>query len=94
MKRLDRIERDLARIEAMIDRFYLGVMLHLDDVPEQLRPARLKRAAERHRAWLEVVERVGSAPAGASSADVAAGTQDELGASARSGDEHPPRGSQ
>ncbi len=93
MGRLDRIDRALARLEAMIDRFYLGVMLHLEDVPEQLRPARLKRASERHRAWLEVVERVCSGPSGESSADVAAGTHEELGASARSGDEHSPRAS-
>ena len=93
LERLDRITSDLARLEAMIDRFYLGVMLHLEDVPEQLRPARLKRASERHRAWLEVVERIARAPSGASSADVAAGTRDTSDASARLGTEHPPSGS-
>jgi hypothetical protein len=56
LERLDRVTHDLARLEAMIDRFYLGVMLHLDDVPEALRSARLKRASERHRAWLEAVD--------------------------------------
>ena len=89
MERLDRIDRDLARLEAMIDRFYLGVMLHLDDVPEELRPVRLKRAAERHRAWRDVVERITAAMFGARSGDVAVGTHEEQEASAR--DEHPVR---
>lgn len=62
LERLERVTLDLARLEAMIDRFYLGVMLHLEDVPDQQRSARLKRASERHRAWLEVVERMASAP--------------------------------
>jgi hypothetical protein len=93
LERLERANRNLARLEAMIDRFYLGVMLHLEDVPEQLRPVRLKRASERHRAWLDVVKRVAPAPSGASSAGVAAGTQEASDASARLGTEHPPSGS-
>ncbi len=93
MERLDCIDRDLARLEAMIDRFYLGMMLHLEDVPEEFRPVRLKRAAERHRAWRAVVERIPAAPFRAPSGDVAARTDDELEASARLEDEHLPRGS-
>ena len=58
LTRLDRVTSDIARLEAMIDRFYLALMVHLEDVPEHARPARLKRASERHRAWLEVVERM------------------------------------
>ena len=91
MERLDRIERDLARLEAMVDRFYLGVMLHLEDVPEQLRAGRLKRASERHRAWLEVVARIVAAPSGTATADGAAGGQEVFEASTQLGPEHPRR---
>jgi hypothetical protein len=55
VERVDRLAQALSRLEVMIDCFYLGVMLHLEDVPEQLRPARLQRAADRHRAWREMV---------------------------------------
>lgn len=90
-QRFERLDSNLARLEAMIDRFYLGVMLHLEDVPEQLRSARLKRASERHRAWLEVVERMVSAPSGLPSTDgpsAAAGTE---AAPPRVRREHPER---
>lgn len=93
LERLDRIERDLARLEAMIDRFYLGVMLHLEDVPEQLRAGRLKRASERHRAWLEVVERTTPASSGTAATDGAAEGQEAFEASTPLGPEHPRRGS-
>lgn len=71
LERLDRIERHLARLDAMVDRFYLGVMLHLEDVPEQLRAGRLKRASERHRAWIEVVAQMIAAHTGAAAAEAA-----------------------
>jgi hypothetical protein len=89
--RLDRLGGDLARLEAMIDRFYLGVMLHLEDVPGQQRPARLKRASERHRAWLEVVERMVGAPSGLPSTESPPATDDAEAATPRSRREHPRR---
>lgn len=75
LARLERVALDLARLEAMIDRFYLGVMLHLEDVPEQHRSARLKRASERHRAWLEVVERMAATSSGAPADGVSVGNE-------------------
>ena len=72
---LERLSTELAKLEEMIDRFYLGVMLHLDDVPEQHRTARLKRASERHRAWLAVVE-LAAAPLAAPADDVSAASND------------------
>lgn len=90
-ERLDRLGTDLARLEAMIDRFYLGVMLHLEDVPEQLRSVRLKRASERHRAWLEVIERMAGDPSGVPSADSLPATDDVQAAAPRSRREHPRR---
>lgn len=69
LQRLDRLVSDLSRLETMIDRFYLGVMLHLEDVPDHARSARLKRAAERHRAWRDVVDRIGAATAALQSGD-------------------------
>ncbi len=92
MKRLDRIDRDLARIDAMIDRFYLGVMLHLDDVPGELRPVRLKRAAERHDAWREVVERMVAVPSGMPSSDRDASSSDTTAAPLRPRGGQPRRG--
>lgn len=88
LQRLDRIGRDLLRLEAMIDRFYLGVMLHLEDVPESLRPARLQRAAERHRAWREVVERSENAPPDVRSGDKLAVPGDAPVAPTRVNEEH------
>jgi len=91
LERLERANGNLARLEAMIDRFYLGVMLHLEDVPEQLRSVRLKRASERHRAWLEVVERMVAAPFGVSSADSSVATDDAGTTPSRARGEHPRR---
>jgi len=69
LERIDRVASDVARLEAMIDRFYLALMVHLDDVPDHARAARLKRASERHRAWLDVVERMIPASRRVSAAD-------------------------
>jgi len=91
LQRLDRFTSDLARLEAMIDRFYLGVMLHLEDVPEQLRSVRLKCASERQRAWLEVVERMVAAPSGVPSADNSVASDDAKSAPTRARGEHPRR---
>jgi hypothetical protein len=41
----------------MIDRQYLGVMLHLAEVPEELRKARTASANDRHISWRRSVER-------------------------------------
>jgi hypothetical protein len=90
-ERLDRLGTNLARLEAMIDRFYLGVMLHLEDVPEQLRSVRLKRASERHRAWLEVIERMAGDRSGVPSADSPPANDDVQAAAPRSRREHPRR---
>jgi hypothetical protein len=91
LERLERANGNLARLEAMIDRFYLGVMLHLEDVPEQLRSVRLKRASERHRAWLEVVERMVAAPSGMPSAGGSAAADDAKTAPPRARGERPRR---
>jgi hypothetical protein len=91
LERLERVNTNLARLEAMIDRFYLGVMLHLEDVPEQLRSVRLKRASERHRAWLEVVERMVAAPSGVSSADSSVVADNAQATPSRARGEHPRR---
>jgi hypothetical protein len=91
LERLERVNTDLARLEAMIDRFYLGVMLHLEDVPEQLRSVRLKRASERHRAWLEVVERMVAAPSGVPSTDSPVVADDAEAAPSRTRGGHPRR---
>jgi hypothetical protein len=68
--RIDDLAVGVVRLEAMIDRFYAGVMLHLEDVPEDVRPARLKRAAEKRQAWREAVDRMaGTKRAGLPTAD-------------------------
>ena len=91
LERLERANGNLARLEAMIDRFYLGVMLHLEDVPEQLRSVRLKRASERHRAWLEVVGRMVAAPSGMPSVGGSAAVDDAKTAPPRARGERPRR---
>ncbi|MCZ7618411.1 MAG: hypothetical protein M5U32_08895 [Myxococcota bacterium] len=91
LQRLDRLISDQSRLEAMIDRFYLGVMLHLEDVPDHVRPARLKRAAERHRAWRDVVDRIGSTTAGLQSGDTPGATDGGGLAPTRTADLHPHR---
>ena len=47
------------RVEAMIDRLYLGLMLHLPEVPADARRPRSESAEMRHRAWLDAVRRLG-----------------------------------
>ncbi len=39
------------RLEAMLDRQYVGMMLHLPEVPDEDAKARSTSALERHRAW-------------------------------------------
>jgi len=39
------------RLEAMLDRQYVGLMLHLPEVPDGDAKARSTSALERHRAW-------------------------------------------
>lgn len=80
LERLDRVASDVARLEAMLDRFYLALMVHLDDVPDHARAARLKRASERHRAWLEVVERMISAAPRVPASDVSSTPPDTAAA--------------
>jgi hypothetical protein len=92
-QRLERLDSNLARLEAMIDRFYLGVMLHLEDVPEQLRAGRLKRASERHRAWLEVVARMVAAPSEAAADDGGSGSPEASRAPPQLRPDQPRRGS-
>lgn len=46
----------LRRLEWMIDRHYLGLMLHLPDVAEDLRAERSSSASARHRAWTREVD--------------------------------------
>lgn len=46
----------LRRLEWMIDRHYLGLMLHLPDVAEDLRDERSSSAIARHRAWKREVD--------------------------------------
>jgi len=89
LQRLERLISEQSRLEAMIDRFYLGVMLHLEDVPEHVRPARLKRAAERHRAWREVVDRIGSATTGLQSGDTSGASDGGDAAPTRAADVRP-----
>jgi hypothetical protein len=45
----------LRQIEAMIDRLYYGLMLHVDEVPAHIRVARQASAEARHRAWADAV---------------------------------------
>ncbi len=56
--RLARILQGLRRIESMLDRQYLGLMLHLPDVPEELRKARTASANDRHLSWRRAVEQL------------------------------------
>ena len=50
----------LRQLEAMIERLYYGLMLHLDEVPPHIRAARQASAELRHRAWVAAVaERLG-----------------------------------
>jgi hypothetical protein len=50
------VEHRLLRLELMIDRFYLGVMMHLAEVPDGLRAARADSAEARYRSWVAAVE--------------------------------------
>jgi len=45
----------LRRLEAMIDRLYFGLMLHVDEVPSHIHIARQASAEARHRAWAVAV---------------------------------------
>jgi len=45
----------LRQLEAMIDRLYYGLMLHVDEVPAHIRVARQASAEARHRAWADAV---------------------------------------
>ena len=49
--RLGGLMHAMTRLESMIDRHYLGVMLHLPEVPEELRKARTASANDRHLSW-------------------------------------------
>lgn len=43
-------------VEAMIDRLYAGLMLHLPEVPADVRRTRSESASVRYRAWLAAVD--------------------------------------
>jgi len=53
------VAAQVRRVEAMIDRLYLGLMLHLPEVPADARRPRSESAEVRHRAWLDAVRRLG-----------------------------------
>jgi hypothetical protein len=62
------ISAQITRVEAMIDRLYFGIMLHLAEVPDEARPARAASADERYRSWRKAVEGIAAeATAGAES---------------------------
>ena len=46
------------RLEAMLDRQYVGLMLYLPDVAEELPDAQAKAAHRRHEAWRRAVEKL------------------------------------
>ncbi len=50
------IDLRIARAEAMLDRLYFGLMLHMPEVPPELRATRSQSASARHRAWLTAVD--------------------------------------
>ena len=50
------IDARIGRAEAMLDRLYFGLMLHLPEVPPELRATRSESASARHRAWLTAVD--------------------------------------
>ena len=60
-------------------------------VHDNLRSVRLKRASERHRAWLEVIERMAGNPSGVPSADSLPATDDFQAGAPRSRSEYPRR---
>jgi len=60
------VDARLVRVEAMIDRLYYGLMLHMAEVPIDARGARSASAGARHRAWVEAVDhQVGDATSAA-----------------------------
>jgi hypothetical protein len=46
------------RLEAMLDRQYVGLMLYLPDVGDELQDARAKAALRRYEAWRRAVEQL------------------------------------
>ena len=46
------------RLEAMLDRQYVGLMLYLPDVAEELHDAQAKAAHRRYEAWRRAVEKL------------------------------------
>jgi hypothetical protein len=45
-------------LTAMLDRLYLGVMIHLPEVPKDLADGALASANRRHMNWLKAVEKI------------------------------------
>ena len=59
-----RLREALRRLECMLDRHYLGMMLHLPEIPKELWDERSASASRRQRAWLREVEAALSEPDG------------------------------
>jgi hypothetical protein len=52
---LDALRAAVRRLEAMLDRHYVGLMLYLPDVPADSADARARGALRRYEAWKEAV---------------------------------------
>ena len=55
MSELDALRAAVRRLEAMVDRHYVGLMLYLPDVPTDSEDARARGALRRYEAWKQAV---------------------------------------
>lgn len=55
LKELDGLRAAVRRLEAMLDRHYVGLMLYLPDVPADSEDARARGALRRYEAWKQAV---------------------------------------
>lgn len=57
-ERLSNQQEQLYILTAMLDRFYMGVMQHLPEVPEEIAEGAVASASRRHVKWLSAVEKL------------------------------------
>lgn len=57
-ERISMLEDQLLIQTAMLDRFYLGMMQHLPEVPESLAEGSIASAKRRHHKWMQAVQKL------------------------------------
>jgi len=58
LEELDALRGSVRRVELMLDRQYIGLMLYLPDLPQDTEESRVRAALRRYEAWKQAVERL------------------------------------